>query len=270
MQKRNLGIIAVVASIAFLGSIGGASAAAQITSEDIKNQDIRSVDMAEDSVGKSEIATNSVGRDEVQYNSLHGWNVENDSLTNHDIQDGTIGLDDISRAAEDALAGQDGTDGVDGTDGADGEQGPAGEPGADGVVAPVSAAFTANVAKVGGPFSSNATEAGTVDLSAGKYIVSTDGLFRSNQATSGNADLQVAVRAADGSEWGADLGTAFTGDSPAQAQREVSTHTTRVVELAEDTTVTVHVFGYDGSGEGSADSGKFDAEVYLTAVPVQD
>lgn len=180
---------------------------------------------------------------------ITGDDIKNGTVMSQDVKNGSLGLHDLGPKTIAELQGSDGKDGV--------------------VVPVYEASGPVNVAKVGGKFSENATMADQFTLSAGKYLVTTDALFRSNQATSGNTTLQVAVRAADGSEWGADLGTGFTGSSPEQQNREVTTSTTRVVTLVEDTMVTVSVFGYENNGTGSADSGKFDAEVYLTAVPVQ-
>jgi hypothetical protein len=255
---RRVALVVTAFVVLVLGvSVAGQASASQSTypwdSADIKNQSLGSVDLAPNSVGSSELAANSVGSADVKYNSLTGWDILNNDLTGVDVKDGSITTKDLSDATEATLKGNTGENGA---------------PGKDGVIDPVYETSNVNVVKIGGKFADNATIADQFTLSAGKYMISTDALFRSNATTSGNADLQLAVRAADGTVWGQDLGTAFTGDSPVQANREVSVHTTRVVTIPADTTVTVYVFGYDASGEGSADSGLFDAEVYLTAVPV--
>lgn len=171
-------------------------------------------------------------------NSVNQSEIRANAVTNTDVKDGTLTLADINDDTEAALKG-----------------------------GAYEYNFTANVTNIGGPFADNATEAGTFTLSAGSYEVSTDALFRSSATTSGRADLQVAVRAADGSVWGQDLGTAFTGDSPVQAEREVSAYTSRVVTVPEDTTVTVYVFGYDNAGQSSPDAGLFDSTVNLKVEP---
>lgn len=256
-MKRNYMVpAAIVAAALIIGIPTVASAAATIGSAQIRNQSILSVDLAPNSVGSSELRADSIDSREVKPSSLLG----------SDIKDGSLGLADLSATAKDTLQGSDGSDGINGVDGSDGVNG---VDGADGVVEPVYATFTANVANIGGSFSTQATKAGEVTLPAGKYLITTDALFRSNATTSGNTTLQVATRGVDGTQWGSDLGTGFTGASPVQADREVTTSTTRVVTLAVDTVVEVKVFGYDNAGQGSADSGLFDAEVYLTAVPVQ-
>jgi hypothetical protein len=54
-----------------------------------------------------------------------------------------------------------------------------------------------------------------------------------------------------------------------QANRETTCHTTRVVSVDEPTEVNVYAFGYDSGGVGSADSGKYDAEAYISAIAVR-
>jgi hypothetical protein len=61
MHKRNLVLVAGAATLAVVFAGGGAVAASLVTSADIKNQTIRSVDIHADGVGKSEIRDESVG-----------------------------------------------------------------------------------------------------------------------------------------------------------------------------------------------------------------
>jgi hypothetical protein len=281
VQKRNLGIIAAVTGILVLGGLTTANAAATITGQDIVNGTIESRDIKNGTIGLHDIGP-------VTQAALKGNTGEKGDTG----AEGPAGADSVVPGPEGptgpegpaGAAGEDGADstvpgpdgppgadGLKGDTGADGVDGENGQDGADGVVDPVYLATTpVNVALIGGPFATNATLAGSVELPAGKYVVTTDAFFKSNTTTSGNTTLQVATRGVDGSQWGQDLGTGFTGSSPVQANREVTTSTTRVVTLAADTTVEVKVFGYDNAGTGSADSGKFDAQVYLTAIPVQD
>lgn len=185
-------------------------------------------DIKDQSLSMADLGPDSVNQSEIRANAV----------TSSDVKDDSLGLQDIGPATEAALRG-----GV------------------------YEHEFSGNVTNIGGPFAANATAVGTFEVSAGSYEVNTSALFRSNATTSGRADLQVAVRAADGSVWGQDLGTAFTGDSPVQAQREVSAHVTEVVTVPEDTTVTVYVFGYDNAGQGSPDAGLFDASVDVSLEP---
>lgn len=253
-MKRNYTLPAAIVALALVfGAPIAASAKSLITGADIKNG----------SISRLDLGVNSVASGEVLDNSLTSADIKNSTLTGADVKDKSLTTKDLSDATVKSLRGQNGTNGtngVDGTDGVDGE---------DGIVSPDHKRFGAYAVPVGGKFAENAKMAGRFTMKAGKYLITTDALFRSNQATSGNSSLQVAVRGADGSTWGSDLGTGFTGSSPEQANREVTTSTTRVVSLDKDTVVTIYVFGYENNGQGSADSGKFDAEVYFTAVPVQ-
>lgn len=245
-MKRNYLVPAAIVAAALVLGVPTMAAASQNTypwdSTDIKNQSLLSVDLATDSVGKSEIRSSAVGSPEIAYQGVAGLDIKNDDVTGVDIKDRSIGLKELHPSTVSALEDS---------------------------VQPLFGKFTANVANVGGSFSERATKAGEFTLPSGKYIITTDALFRSNATTSGNTTLQVAVRGVDGSQWGSDLGTGFTGSSPSQANREVSTSTTRVVSVDVDTTVEIKVFGYENNGTGSADSGLFDAEVHVTAIPVQ-
>lgn len=124
-----------------------------------------------------------------------------------------------------------------------------------------------NVALVGGSFAQRATQADTYDLEPGTYLVSTDGFFITNAATSGKTRMQVAVRGVDGSQWGKDLGTCFTGLVSTLANREATCNTTRTVVIDTPTTVNVKVFGY-ADDQGSADSALVDAYVTTSVVRV--
>ncbi len=65
MNRRNLVLVAGAATLAVVFGGGGAVAASLITSADIKNQTIRSVDIHADGVGKSEIRDAAVGTREL-------------------------------------------------------------------------------------------------------------------------------------------------------------------------------------------------------------
>jgi hypothetical protein len=65
MQKRNLVLVAGAAALAFVFAGGGAVAASLVTSADIKDQTIRSVDIHANAVGKSEIRDAGVGTREI-------------------------------------------------------------------------------------------------------------------------------------------------------------------------------------------------------------
>ena len=119
------------------------------------------------------------------------------------------------------------------------------------------------VAFIGGSFATRATVATTYTLPVGTHQISTDGFFISNVATSGLTRLEVAVRGPAGE----DFGTCFTGLASVLAQREATCSTTRVVTVAQDTLVTVYVFGY-ADDQGEADNAKFNATTASSALKV--
>lgn len=269
--KRNLLTVGAIASIVVLGGTVGANAASQVTSSDIKDQTIQSRDIAADGVGKSEIRTGAVGSLEILNQSIQSYDLDEGSVGTSEIRNNTIRLEDINDSTEKALRGNEGPKGDTGATGEQGPQGPAGEDGKDGTFAGVQhAEGAANVAKIGGSFSTNATFVEDLTLLPGTYVVTTDAFFIAKEGSepTGKADLMVAVRGVNESAADLDLGTGFTGDSPQQAEREVTTSTTRLVTLTETTSVSIKVFGYETDGQGSADSGVFDAKVNLVAIPV--
>jgi hypothetical protein len=113
-----------------------------------------------------------------------------------------------------------------------------------------------------------ATQLDSVMLPAGKYVITTEGFF--TEIDGGNPDaaqLQIAVRMADGSNWGVDLGTCFTTTGTAPG-RDYTCSTTRTVTLTEETEVLVFGFGYNVNDQSGSNSGEFEAESYLTALSV--
>jgi hypothetical protein len=87
--SRACAVVAGVGLLLTLGGVGGAVAAALVTSADIKNETIRALDIAPGAVTRSE------------------------------VRNGTVGVGDLSTYVQRELAqqAQDGTDGLDGTDG---------------------------------------------------------------------------------------------------------------------------------------------------------
>src|SRR5688572_1423561 len=120
MPMRNSRITAVAIGAAVLvgASSFGAVAAKLVTSEDIKNQTIRSVDIGAGEVGRSELADNAV--------------------TGRQVKDGSLYAKAFSDTALEALKGNTGAQGPKGDTGAQGPkgdtgaQGPKGDKGADG------------------------------------------------------------------------------------------------------------------------------------------
>ncbi|HEX7717442.1 MAG TPA: hypothetical protein VF416_09155 [Marmoricola sp.] len=184
--------------------------------------------------------------------------IKDNSIKSKDIKDGTIQTSDLNAAT---IAGL--------------KQQAAGAP----VQTPLGAQLAANstsdptaIADIGGSFGKftatvRATKLDQVTLPAGTYQLTADGFFHSTEATSGKTRLQLALRVDDGSDWGKDFGTCFTGAASALADREVSCSSTRVVTVDAPTTVQVFAFGY-ADDQGSADSGKFVAQSFLSAIAV--
>lgn len=112
------------------------------------------------------------------------------------------------------------------------------------------------ITNIGGSFATLHTDLGSFKLRAGTYLISGDGFFHSDTATSGLTRLQLAIRGDDGSTFGQDYGTCFTGLASATANREASCTTVRTVTLSAPQTINVQAFGY-ADDTGSADSGKF-------------
>lgn len=259
MNKRR--VIAIV--VALLAAVGGfiffsggpSNARALLTGTDIKDQSLQSRDLGEGSVATSELRDGGTYFKDL---SAGTQALINGSTAKNRQQDSRI------KALEDAPAPRDGVDGNDGTNGTDGE---------DGVVAPLyTESSLQTIQDVGGSFGKfpepRATQLDTLALDAGTYILSSEGFFINNSPTSGQTRMQLAVRAQDGTDWGVDLGTCFTGAISELANRESHCSSTRVITLTEAEDVIVYGFGY-ADDQGSADSGKVSARSYLTATPVQ-
>lgn len=125
------------------------------------------------------------------------------------------------------------------------------------------------VVNVGGTFGKftdtvRATQLGHFTLFPGTYEIAADGFFVTNSADA-NRDvrMQLALRVDDGSDWGLDYGTAFTGQLSPLANREATTSSTRVVEVTEETDVKVLGFGYEDD-QGAGASGQVSAAAYIT------
>lgn len=268
MLKKLMGqvpTIVIAATTAAIFGGGGAYAAAKITSAQIADQTIQSRDIAAAGVGTSEVRDQSLRSGDIAESGVGTSEIRNGSITGADINDTT----------EKNLRGAKGDPGAPGAPGTPGAPGAPGADGADGVVEPIySVSAPTAVTNVGGSFGKapnvRATELGTVNLAAGKYVLTAEGFFINNQATSGGTRMQLAVRVQDGSNdgWGQDLGTCFTGAISPLANRESHCSSTRVVELDQAAEVKVYAFGY-ADDQGSADSGAVDAKSFVTVLPVQ-
>lgn len=266
---------AVVAGTALIATAAttGATAAKWIDGSDIKRGTVAGKQIKDSSIGSKDIANGKI-----RLGDLSPWvqgRVKSGGAAGAAGADGAVG-----EKGEKGDQGLPGDKGEKGEQGEQGEQGPKGDrgdrgpKGAQGDPASdvfgesaVNETFTANVANIGGSFTTRATQLGTFELQPGTYLLSSDGFFISNAATSGMTRMQLAIRGVDGTEWGADLGTCFTGLASPLADREVTCNTTRTVVVEETLTVNVMAFGY-ADDQGSADSGKFDVTANVSAVKV--
>lgn len=207
---------------------------------------------------------------------ITGKDVKDSSLTGKDIKNGSLGKGDLSKWVQGRLeaagkpgpvgaTGERGETGAQGPAGADGQTGPAGPAGADGTDGTDGANFEltyantfepVTIANLGGSFATRATQVGSFELPAGKYLVQTDALFKHNGSTpNASPSLMAAVRVDDGTQWGADASTVFaTFPGPTTTEREAQGTSLRVITLTETKTINVKAFGYnanqsaDGSG----------------------
>ena len=95
---RRLGLphLVVVLAVALVLGSGTAYAAKQITSKNIKNNTVKSVDIKDGNLTGTDVADASLSTSDVLDGTLTGADVANSSLTGTDVQDGTIGSADIT------------------------------------------------------------------------------------------------------------------------------------------------------------------------------
>lgn len=189
MEKKRKIIVGSIAVMAMLAvALGGsATAASQITSADIKDQTIQSIDIAKSGVGTSEVrnqsltsidlARGSVGASELRNGSVQPWDLEAEFRAFVE-----------SRGTGDGKDGADGKDGVDGTNGTNGKDGADGAPGITGYE--VDGIYT-NVFEgdEGASFQS-----ATVECAEGKYVVG-GGFSRADEAPENFKNLQIVTSA---------------------------------------------------------------------------
>lgn len=277
MIKRNVktGAAVVLAGALFAaGGMGTATAAKIINGSDIADNSITAQQLAGGSVGESELKNNVLkgikgekGDDGKRGPKGDTGPAGESGAAGAEGVRGLPGADGATGATGPAgpqgIPGAPGAPGAPGTPGAQGPQGPAGDPASDvaGTVAGYLTTDPALITLIGGTFSTRATQIGSLTLAAGEYVITGNAFFGSQAAVSGKTRLQLALRTAAGD----DLGTCFTGATSTLANREITCSTTRVVELASETVVKVYAFGY-ADDQGSADSGKFGVQSFVTAV----
>jgi len=166
--------------------------------------------------------------------------------------------------------GATGPQGATGQAGATGSQGPKGDPGSQGPSGVVGVDPNNLVTEVspksvltGGSFNANSTEAGTVDLKAGTYLIALNAKATPNETTTGQVFPQFFVYdQAKNSSFTGDLFNVGAGELEPFNVDVSHSHDSyysgfKLVTLAQDTTLHVYAFGYDsdlGGGTYQLDS----------------
>lgn len=235
--KMKLAAAASAATLLVVGfGAAGADAAKWITGKDIKN------------------------------NSITGADIKNNSLTGADIKNGSINAKQLSTSLQKQLDQR----AKDGARGPAGPQGPKGEDGASAELAFADTFERTTIQKIGGSFKANATEISEFTLAPGTYLIQMDAIFYYNKSTpmTSAPQLQAALRIEDEAkpeEWGVDAGTVFaTFPGVTTHEREAQGSSFRVIELDQESTVTLYGFGYNPSGSG-AGAGQFDVMTTVVA-----
>lgn len=274
MIKRHVktGAAVVLAGALFAaGGMGAAAAKDLITGDDIAKNTITSNNLASGSVGASELkggVLDGIKGDKGEKGDDGKRGPKGDTGPQGPAGEaGTAGAEGVrgleGPAGPQGIQGAPGTPGAPGPQGVPGPQGPAGDPASDvaGTVASYLTTDPAVISLIGGTFATRATQIGTLTLPAGSYVLTGNAFFGSQAAVSGKTRLQLALRTTAGD----DVGTCFTGATSTLANREITCSSTRVVTFASETTIKVFAFGY-ADDQGSADSGKFGVQSYVTAV----
>jgi len=120
VHSRTGAVLAGSTILVMLGGVGGAFAAGQIMSSDIKDQTITRRDIGPGGVGSSEVKDQTITRRDIGPGGV----------ATSEVADGTIGMRDLNDETKNKIAeggapgvpGLPGADGVDGVDGAPGGQ----------------------------------------------------------------------------------------------------------------------------------------------------
>lgn len=242
--RNRITAVAVGATIVVALGASGAVAAKLVTSRDIKDGTIRSVDIATGGVTGSDIRDGSVGT----------FDLRDGSVSSADIRDGSVGLADLSTQAKSALAPSEGLAGVS----------------VDTLGAPL--AITA----IGGPINDNNTDLETgLTLPAGRYLVTVDGAFESATSVADAIDvypqlsLWIDRNGDDAFKWQDGEGDISPNAlMPDAANRHISVSGSTIIELDDETYVGLLAFGY-ASDQSSARSGEIDVKAAtITATPL--
>ncbi|HEX6875942.1 MAG TPA: hypothetical protein VF165_09815 [Nocardioidaceae bacterium] len=251
LKSRTGAVLVGATALAVLGGTGAAAADGQITGRDIQDGSVWSRDVGE----------------------LFSGNISNQSLRSWDLGEGSVGFAELKDDVESSFAKADHNHDdryytKEQSDAKYAQKSDIPAPGS--TVTLKSEQGRGTVEQIGGSFTANATKLGEFTLEPGTYQLSSDGFFTNKAATSGQTQMQLALRTqpAEGEQWGRDLGTCFTGRIPSVSGRDITCATSRVVTVDAPTTVNVYGFGYEADGQGSADSGKVDAAYVVNILNV--
>jgi len=204
---------------------------------------------------------------------IDSGDIEDETILSRDVKDGKLRLKDLSDGTQKNLQGQDGKDGQDGEDGQDGQDGK--DAFADMQVAAL--AQSTPIENIGGGINQNNTDLGVkLTLEPGKYLVTIDGAFISDQAAGDGTPAvwpQLSLwidRSADGSfQWQENEGDISPNAlMPPAADRHISVHGSTIVTVEETTEIGLLGFGY-AADQSTARSGEIDVNrAVLTATPL--
>jgi len=120
VHSRTGAVIAGSTVLVTLGGVGGAFAAGQIRSSDIKDQTIMRRDIGAGGVGSSEVKDQSIKRRDIGRGGVGSSEVKNGTLGMRDLNDATKSKINEGGSGLPGLPGADGAAGADGADGAPG------------------------------------------------------------------------------------------------------------------------------------------------------
>lgn len=261
--KSGLAVLAA-AALFTAGTATTSVAAKLITGDDIKDNSIGAADIERNAIGKSELKDNL-------FETLASGGEGPAGPRGPQGETGPQGPPGPATAPGPSVPGPAGPQGPRGPQGPTGPQGPPASDLLGGVAANETAGPTP-IANVGGSFGQfptpRATLVDTVTVPAGTFLLNADGFFTSTAQTTGETQLMLALRVdTTGTGFGRDVGTCFTGDNSPVQGRDSTCHSSRIVTFTSPTQVQVLAFGYQND-TGSADSGKFNASSFVSAIRV--
>lgn len=187
--------------------------------------------------------------------------IRSDAVRSSHLKDGTVKKRDLAEGVQEKL---DRTS-KPGAKGPKGDKGDKGDPASD-IKGGLGANFGgyATIDKIGGRFAENRTEVGTFELAPGTYLINGYAMFdRVDDSDGSSPVLQLAIRGADGSEYG----TAFTGEFPAKGNLEQTASVTKVITVTKKTEIKVYGFGYNAD-QSAKGSGNYTVYAQVSAVRV--